>query len=352
MLEENEEKLSKLQSSSDGRPPMGGGDGLRHGIDASFPQQDSCFRYGVYGITLRSQIALSLSEAENSNLPEVELKIGSPSLFLNADQWAALKPNPGGWGEHAFLRDGSIYLRWPELADFLVSSDGFQITFGLGPAPHEAFQVYLLGQALSFALVKTGFEPLHSTSVVIDGSAVAFLGNSGFGKSSLAASFVGAGYPLLTDDLLLFRHNGEGLYGYPGPPRIKLFPKVAREFLKSNLEGVPMNNNTRKLVMPLFENQVHRTAARLKAIYVLNSPRNVFRKQRTKMAQLHPREAFVSLLRNTFNRLLIDPERLKRQFAILAQLVAKVPVFVVSYPRVLSSLPEVRELILRENTKV
>jgi hypothetical protein len=321
-------------------------------IDASFAKQESFFRYSVYGITLRSQIALSLPEAEKSNLPEVELKIGSPSAFSNAVHGAALKPNPGGWGEHALLQDGSTYLRWPELAEFLVSDDGLHIICGLSPAPQEAFQVYLLGQTLSFALVKRGFEPLHSTSVVINGSAVAFLGNSGFGKSSLAAAFVGAGYRLLTDDLLLLRENGKVLHGYPGPPRIKLFPKVARQFLKSNLGGVPMNNSTQKLVMPLFENQVYRTAAPLKAIYVLNSPRNVFRKQRMKMARLRPREAFVSLLRNTFNRLLSDPDRLQRQFAAVAQLVAEVPVFMISYPRVLGSLPEVRELILRENAKV
>jgi hypothetical protein len=113
-----------------------------------------------------------------------------------------------------------------------------------------------------------------------------------------------------------------------------------------------MNNGTQKLVMPLFENQVYRTAAPLKAIYVLNSPRNVFRKQRMKMTQLRPRDAFLSLLRNTFNRLLTDSERLQRQFASVAQLVAKVPVFIISYPRVFGSLAEVRELILREEAKV
>ena len=109
-----------------------------------------------------------------------------------------------------------------------------------------------------------------------------------------------------------------------------------------------MNSGTQKLVLPLLENQTHRTTAPLKAIYVLNSPRKVSRQQRISITPLSPREAFLALLRNTFNRLLVDPERLHRQFEAMTRLVAKVPVATISYPRVLDSLPEVREAILSD----
>ena len=72
-------------------------------------------------------------------------------------------------------------------------------------AQEESFQVYLLGQALSYALVNAGFEPLHATAIVVNGGAVVLLGSSGFGKSSLAACFLEAGHRLLTDDLLILR---------------------------------------------------------------------------------------------------------------------------------------------------
>ena len=85
----------------------------------------------------------------------------------------------------------------------------------------------MLGQALSFALVRQGFEPLHATVVVVDDHAVAFLGGNAFGKSSLAACFLEAGYRLLTDDLLILRESSDRILAYPGPPRIKLFPKIA-----------------------------------------------------------------------------------------------------------------------------
>jgi len=318
-----------------------------HAVDAESEGQGTFYRYGVYGISLRSQVPFSLPGPEDSSFAEIELRIGSSSLFSKALQGATLRPDPAAWHQHAQLPDGSSYVRWEGLFEFLVSADGRQITCGWsGSASKESFQVYALGQALCFALVKRGFEPLHATSVVINGSAVAFLGSSGFGKSSLAASFLEAGYQLLTDDLLLLRKNGAGFCGYPGPCRIKLFPSVARAFLKANLGGVPMNNGTTKLVIPLFENQVCRAATPLKAICVLTSARKVAGKRPVGLAPLPAKEAFVELLRGTFNRRLTDPERLQRQFAAVTQLIAKVPVFMLSYPRVLRRLPEVREVVL------
>jgi len=318
-------------------------------VEVEPEQLGTFYRYSVYGISLRSQFSLALPAPGNASLQDIELREGSRALFEEAARGATLKPSPTAWYRHAHLPGGSTYLRWEGVAEFLVSPDGLHLTCGwLGENSHESFQVYLLGQALSFALVKSGFEPLHSTCVVINGSAVAFLGSSGFGKSSLAACFLGAGYPLLTDDLLLLQGTRKGYCGYPGPPRIKLFPRVARRFLGANLSGVPMNSGTQKLVLPLLENQTHRTTAPLKAIYVLNSPRKVSRQQRISITPLSPREAFLALLRNTFNRLLVDPERLHRQFEAMTRLVAKVPVATISYPRVLDSLPEVREAILSD----
>jgi len=54
------------------------------------------------------------------------------------------------------------------------------------------------------------------------------LGDSGHGKSSLAACFLAAGHRLLTDDLLVIGESGDYLMAHPGPPRIKLFPAVWR----------------------------------------------------------------------------------------------------------------------------
>ncbi|MDP2996082.1 MAG: hypothetical protein Q8N47_01260 [Bryobacterales bacterium] len=208
--------------------------------------------YQVYGVHVRSQILLSLIEATGHAAPDVELVVGSPEFFATALQGASLVEIESGWYSIAYLPDGSTYVLWEDLFHFLVSADGHRVVCGdLGPSAAESFHTYLLGQALSFALIKKGFEPLHATCVAVHGHGVAFLGRSGYGKSSIAACFLAAGHRLLTDDLLVCRPSPEGLMVQPGPHRIKLFPEVADLFLDAGWRGIPMNPSTEKQVIPL-----------------------------------------------------------------------------------------------------
>jgi hypothetical protein len=63
--------------------------------------------------------------------------------------------------------------------------------------------------------------------VAIDGGAVAFLGGSGWGKSTVAAAFHAAGHAVVDDDVLAVGTEGAVPVTIPGVPRIKLYPDVA-----------------------------------------------------------------------------------------------------------------------------
>ena len=312
------------------------------------PAAESLFRYGVYGISLRSQIPLSLPADSCTGITEIELRMGSSSFFSEAIQQVPLQSSPWGPYRYAHLRDGSSYVRWEGVGEFLVSTDGRSVTCARFTEALESFQVYLLGQALSFALVKNGFEPLHATCVVVDGQALAFVGDSGFGKSSLAASFLEVGHLLLTDDLLLLRKGGQEFAAYPGPPRIKLFPEMAARFLGEPAKGVPMNSGTRKLVIPLNRDRTCAHPVPLRIVYALKPPSDQTGKSSVCIEPLSPREAFLTLLRNTFNYVILDPVRLQRQFAETSVLATVIPVKQLYYPRLASSLAAVREAILSD----
>ena len=121
------------------------------------------------------------------------------------------------------------------LCEFLVSADARRIyarTLGTD-GEDEAMLAYLLVDALSFSMVRLGWEPLHATAVLTDRGVVAFLGNSGDGKSTLAALLVRHGCKLVTDDMLvLIRDRGTWL-AQPGPPRLKLYRDMADHILES-----------------------------------------------------------------------------------------------------------------------
>ena len=175
----------------------------------------------------------------------------------------------------------------------------------------ESFQVYMLGQALSFALVKQGFEPLHATVVVVDDQAVAFLGGNAFGKSSLAACFLEAGVPPVDR-----RPADPAGIVQPTSSRIPVlrasscFPRSPGGFSARRANRVRMNPDTDKLILPIDEHRRCGQPRATRRIYALAAPRDACRKPGVRIETLSPREAFVELVKGTFNRRLVSPPRL------------------------------------------
>jgi len=69
----------------------------------------------------------------------------------------------------------------------------------------------ILNIGASIAGFRNGFIPLHASAVEADGGCIALAGQSGFGKSTLAASLVTLGFTLHADDLCLVRPAVSGL---------------------------------------------------------------------------------------------------------------------------------------------
>jgi hypothetical protein len=321
----------------------------RTSVLESGPGQLTAYRYFVYGMTLQSEIPLALPKQGHGELGQIDLRIAPASHFSEAARSLPLHPDSESFYQTRFLPDGSTYVRWDGVGEFMISPDGRQITGRQNDEAHEeSFQVYLLGQALSYALVKQGFEPLHATAIVVNGEAAVLLGNSGFGKSSLAACFLDAGHRLLTDDLLILRPGSRGVLAYPGPPRIKLFPKLARRFHHEAACGVAMNLESKKLILPLDHTQSMLDPVPIKGIYALLPPRATARQHAIRISVLPPRESFIALVKNTFNYRIVTPARLQRQFEAATRVVSAMPVKKVAYPRILARLPDVRDALLAD----
>lgn len=303
--------------------------------------------YAVYGQHLACEWPLNLPKSPPGHSPDITIEFAGAQHFEAGRKLAGVEDSRD-WFQHALLQDGTSYLYWSDLFEFLVFPDGNRILGNpLHHSSEEVFKTYLLGQVLSFALLHRGLEPLHATTVVIDGSAVALLGHNGYGKSSLAGAFLAAGYRLLTDDLLVLQQNGFGFNAYPGPPRIKMFPGMARRVLPQRPRGQPMNHATRKMIIPLQDIQLAGTAVPLRAIYVLNPPKASPRVKVSIRGMSH-RKALVELLRGTFNSVNTHPARLKRQFAFAHALCGVVPVRTLAYPRKVSMLAQVTGAVLSD----
>jgi hypothetical protein len=306
-------------------------------------------RYRLYGLVVESPIALPCPTAERTAKPDVRFRSGRAAQFAAARQHESATRSGGAWFRYFRTPDGSAYLRWQGLFEFLVTPDAREVVYRRLPgATRESFTVYLLGQVLSFALVARGIEALHATVVLIDGEAVAFLGECGYGKSTLGAAFLARGYPLLTDDLAALERRGGRWFVHPGVPRVKLFPSMAARVLGARGRGVAMNRGTTKLVLPVDPARAGWTPAPLRAVFVLADPARQRRTSRVRTTPLTGRAAFLEVIRAAFNLMVVDRARLENQFLVATSLVADTPIRRLAYPRAVNQLPEVCRAILED----
>ena len=159
--------------------------------------------YRIFNVLIESNIPLP-------ELPEIQA--GTPSFFfvLQApSSEAGLQPQ---WIHHWRDHDDQItiscgrigdadLLRFPDLADFYIARQGTAIEcYPAAGTSGESIRHLLLDQVMPRSIAQQGAIVLHASVVLIGGKAVAFLGDSGWGKSTLATSLHEKGYPLLTDD--------------------------------------------------------------------------------------------------------------------------------------------------------
>lgn len=306
-------------------------------------------RYRVYGLVLESEISLSCPPAGTRAPTDVWLRPGRARQFERVRRLISLSSKPN-WFECRRLPDGKTYLRWAGLFEFLISPDARRIEYlPLDAATEESLTTYLLGQVLSFSLLSRGGEPLHATAVVIDDEAIAFLGDCGYGKSTLGAAFLARGCPVLTDDVLALEARDGRWFAHAGPPRLKLFPSVARKVLARG-DGMHLNAGTSKLLLPLSRTQAISGPTPLAAIYVLPGPGP--RRARVSITALTGQKAFLEITRGAFNVMRVDRARLASQFNTATRLVRDVPVRRLVYPRRLALLNDVCEAVIADSVRL
>lgn len=167
--------------------------------------------YCVFGLKVRSAVLLpELFPASIDGEGDVTINCGT--LRHDAAEDSAVA-----------VADG-LLVTVPTVGRFLVS-DGKQIIVDAEPdADPRNVRLFLLGSVFGALLHQRGLLPLHANAVDVDGKAVAFMGEPGAGKSTLAAWFHDHGHAILSDDVCAIRFDGEGrAIAAPGLPRLRLW---------------------------------------------------------------------------------------------------------------------------------
>ena len=102
-----------------------------------------------------------------------------------------------------------------------------QVTFYRAPtAPPDLIAILIAGSVAAYLLSADGRLVLHASAVEVDGKALAFVGQSGQGKTTMATLLCAAGYPFVADDLLPVGRSGEEVTCVPVGTELRVREKV------------------------------------------------------------------------------------------------------------------------------
>jgi hypothetical protein len=181
------------------------------------------------------------------------------------------------------------------------------------------WQRFLVGRILPWAAVLRGLEALHASAVAVDGGAVAFVGPTGAGKTSLAVQMVARGADFLTDDVLAIDERDGELRAHPGGALAAVRPAERAAVAQATWRRVGSvigRSGKTYMALPRVDGPVP-----LRAIYFLRQGDGG--RAIEPISRPDPR----LLLASTFVVGIQTPERLRRQLDVCASLVRGVPLF-------------------------
>lgn len=252
-------------------------------------------------------------------------------------------PNGGVWTEFHRLADAFL-LRFPGLADFTVRADTLAVACHPAPGVSADTAEHLyLNQVRPLVLSKQGKLVFHASAVEIDGMAVAFVAESGRGKSTLAASFALAGYPFLTDDGLVLEAHEHGFRALPSHPSIRLWEDSERALIAPRARRSPALHYTSKARFLADEDLVFcQRPGLLQRAYFLGE-------NTAEVIDIQPMAAAEVLIEWVKHSFLLDIEerpRLASHFDQVAALANQSIHYRLDYPRHFETLPAVHQAIV------
>ena len=245
-------------------------------------------------------------------------------------------------------RGDEYLLRFPRIADFHIRlADHLVRVFPEPNSPEAITAQMLLDQVIPRLLFHHGRMVIHASAVVLSsGSAVAFLGNTGLGKSTLAASFHHSGARLVTDDCLLLEKHGSSVAGIPAYPSLRLWPDSMAALLAGTGRPLPAAHNTDKIRMTVDSGQAGNGPVPLSALFILGDSSDAPANDAVQYEPVRGNAVMMAMIEAAFVLDLVSRKVVRRNFEVVGEVAqAGVPVYTLNYSRQYALLPKVRAIV-------
>ncbi len=229
----------------------------------------------------------------------------------------------------------------------LLIRDGCEVIID---APLETdravMRAYVLGTAMAFVLRQRGLMVLHASCVAREDmadskcgadswcGAIAFLGGSGWGKSTLASAFHQRGYRLITDDVMALCLDTATPQVVPSFPEVKLLPD-AMMAVGAQTDAMPLLHSLSHKQIQRLETRFAQMPVPLKHLFVLQGG------DFNQIQPLSRTQAFPELIQHSrATKMLYDQNCRVQHFHQCSRLAKEIPMAYLQRPRSLEQLPQ------------
>jgi hypothetical protein len=275
--------------------------------------------YAGYGLTIDSALHLPELQATTGGRSDVTIRFGAVPQSLAA---------PLAQGATWQAAPNQFLLQIHDVANYLVTNGDTVMIEPAATSHEDDVRTFLFGTVWGALLHQRDFLTLHASAVVTARGAVLFAGDSGVGKSTLAAALGQHGFALLADDKTAITFDVQRQpFALPAYPTRRLWDDSATR-LGHPLDGCRrLRANLNKYISHV-ENFCNEPQP-IRAIYTLHSH------SQTEIVceMLNGAARLSALLRMTYGAPLLDGLGLRQAHFHMASAVAKVtPVIAVQRP--------------------
>lgn len=294
------------------------------------------YSYIAYGLRITSEIFLPELLSNNSGEDRVDVRICLG--FLNPPPLQATSSEC-----YCHIAKQEAYLCWKDGGTFLVKNGCEIIIDPIPNASEQVLRIYLLGAALGLLLHQRGLMTLHASTVVVNGEAIAFLGDRGWGKSTTTGAMMNQGHLIISDDVTaidLDRPSSPLVLS--GFPQLKLWCDSAIS-LGHQLESLPRLHPDFEKRVQRFNREFTSSAVTLKCIYVLGWGDSI------EIDLLPSAIALAVIMQNwyctRFGEQMLQVVGIPAHFQRCSELVNRVKVYTLKRPNDLSGLDKIAKAV-------
>lgn len=280
----------------------------------------------MHGLCVRSSVRIDAPAVRAAHC-DIEIRWGERRIIPDAPPDGRLLSRlsfPQGGSSLTASADGYVW-RVDGVCEFVVDRAVRHARVHLAPDADDEQAGLFVGSFLAKMLVLDGCCVLHASAVSLGARAVAFVGASGAGKSTVAALCCAAGARVVTDDVLRVEVSDGAGWCYGGSHELRLRPGAAEvvECLGASPNRATIDGRT--AVLPgAGEGVMFRLAAFV-------APRAV-RDGGLKVERLRGSAALMEVVRSPRTIGWTDAWPARRDLDVLAALVASVPVYRAQLP--------------------